>query len=432
MTPVTAALRALLRRVRPTRARHRRRRGLLPLVLLVPALGAALMAASMPAAAQQNVQRDLRDSRAKLDSIQAERAALQREMDQLQTRVRDTSRELLNIERQREVSRSALLELEFQAELLQDDVENASRAHVDTRERLATRTAQLNERLRSMYKRGRVHPVQVLLTSQSFGDLLTRYKYLNLMAMYDRMVIEEFARLGREIESHEQQLRASLQGMELLREEKAREVARLETVETQRQAAIRQFRQQESRAASRITELEREQRQLTGAIADLERRRLAEEAASAAPARTASITTRDLGSLQWPVDGNVVYRFGPDQKPGGIILKHQGIGIGAPAGTAVRAVESGLVEFAGAFPGYGSTVIVSHGGGYRTLYLYLQSIGVRVGEQLSSGQVIGTVGGEQTAEGPHIEFQVRVPAAGGSEPVDPLSWLRARATGARP
>jgi murein hydrolase activator len=385
-----------------------------------------LCSAAAPAAGQQNIQRDLRDSRTKLDSIQAERTRLQREMDQLRTRVRDASRELLNIERQRETSRSAMLELEFQTALLTESVEEVTRSHEETRLRLRQRNAAMQQRLRTIYKRGRLHSVQVLLTSTSFADLMNRYKYLHLMTMYDRRVIEDVTRLERQIAAQERELRETLQRMDLLRQEKTDEVTQLQRVEQQRQATLRQFRQQESRTASRITELEREQRQLTSAIADLERRRREEEARSATPSRPASITTRDLGTLQWPVDGNVVYRFGPDQKPNGIILKHQGIGIGAPAGTPVRSVESGVVEYASAFPGYGPTVIVSHGGGYRTLYLYLREISVRVGQQVPAGHVVGTVGGEQTAEGSHIEFQVRVPMGGASEPVDPLSWLRSR------
>ncbi|HSJ05096.1 MAG TPA: peptidoglycan DD-metalloendopeptidase family protein [Longimicrobiales bacterium] len=385
-----------------------------------------------PASAQTPVQRDLRDSRAKLDSIQAERQRLQRDMDQLQTRVRDASRELLNIERQREFSRSALLEIEFQAQLLNEDVEKATREHEATQERLRLRIRVLNERIRSIYKRGRAHTAQVLLSSSTFGDLLNRYKYLHLMALYDRMVVQEVARLERDLAAQERELRESLARVDRLREERAEELAQLERVEQQRQAALRQFRQQETRTAGRLTELEREQERLTGAIADLERRRLAEEARGATPTAVATISTRDLGTLPWPVDGSVVYRFGPDRKPDGIILKNQGIGIGAPAGTPVRAVESGVVEFAGAFPGYGPTVIISHGAGYRTLYLYLRDIGVRVGQQVAAGEHIGAVGGEQTREGAHIEFQVRVPMAGSVEPVDPLAWLRARAGGTDP
>jgi septal ring factor EnvC (AmiA/AmiB activator) len=386
----------------------------------------ALLACALPAAAQQNIQRDLRASQLKLDSIQAERYRLEREMEALRSRVRDASRELVNIEKQREVSRSALLELEFQAELLNENVTTTTTEHEQTMTRLQQRSVDRDARLREIYKRGPLHAVQVLLTAQTFGDLMSRYKYLHLMALYDRMILEDVAALERQLGTQERELRESLRALESLRQDKFAEVTQLERVERQRQTTLRQFRQQETSTANRLTELEREQTRLASAIADLERRRREEEARSAAPSQPGSITTRALGTLPWPVDGNVVYRFGPDRKPDGIVLRNQGIGIGAPAGSAVKAVESGTVEFAGAFPGYGPTVIVSHGGGYRTLYLYLKTIGVQVNQQVNAGDAIGTVGGEQSADGPHIEFQVRVPRDGSIEPVDPLAWLRAR------
>jgi septal ring factor EnvC (AmiA/AmiB activator) len=75
------------------------------------------------------------------------------------------------------------------------------------------------------------------------------------------------------------------------------------------------------------------------------------------------------------------------------------------------------------FEGYGPTVVVSHGGGYYSLYLYLKDIQVQPGATVAKGQVIGTVGGENTPEGAHVEFQIRTP---GGEAVDPLTWLRGR------
>jgi septal ring factor EnvC (AmiA/AmiB activator) len=387
----------------------------------------ALLAAPLPVAAQQNIQRDLRASQLKLDSIQAERERLQREMEALRSRVRDASRELVNIEKQREVSRSALLELEFQAELLNDNVENTSIEHEQTKMRLRQRSGDRDTRLRAIYKRGSLHAVQVLLTAQTFSDLLSRYKYLHLMALYDRMIVEDVAQLERQLSAQQLELRESQRRLESLKQDKFTEVAQLDRVERERQTTLRQFRRQETSIANWLTELEREQTRVATTITDLERRRKEEEAKSATPNQPASITTRALGTLAWPVDGDVVYRFGPDRKPNGIVLRNQGIGISAPAGTPVRAVESGTIEYAGAFPGYGPTVIVSHGAGYRTLYLYLRNIAVRVGQQVNAGDPIGTVGGEQSADGPHMEFQVRVPRDGNIEPVDPLAWLRARA-----
>jgi murein DD-endopeptidase MepM/ murein hydrolase activator NlpD len=97
----------------------------------------------------------------------------------------------------------------------------------------------------------------------------------------------------------------------------------------------------------------------------------------------------------------------------------------------VKAVEAGTVEIAGQLEGYGPSVVVGHGGGFYTLYLRLRGIAVKVGQTVAAGQVVGSVGGGATPEGPHLEFQVRTPSASGAPtPVDPLNWLRARA-GAR-
>jgi murein hydrolase activator len=390
-------------------------------------LGALLaLASAPPLAAQQNIQRELRASQMKLDSIQAERDRLTREMGALRSRVRDASRELVNIERQREVSRSALRELEFQSDLLNQNVETTSLEHEQTSVRLRERSVDRDARLREIYKRGPLHDVQVLLSAHTFGDLLSRYKYLHLMAMYDRMIVEDVAHLERQLAAQQQELRESQRQLESLKQEKFTEVTQLERVERERQSTLRQFRLQETSIGTWLTELEREQTRVASFVAGLEARRREEEARSTAPTQPA-ITTGARGTLAWPVDGNVVYRFGPDRKPDGVVLRNQGIGIGAPAGTPVKAVESGTIEFAGAFTGYGPTVIVSHGGGFRTLYLFLKSISVRTNQQVNEGDVIGTVGGEQSADGPHIEFQVRVPRDGNIEPVDPLTWLRARA-----
>jgi septal ring factor EnvC (AmiA/AmiB activator) len=121
------------------------------------------------------------------------------------------------------------------------------------------------------------------------------------------------------------------------------------------------------------------------------------------------------------VDGDLVYRFGREVRPNGTVLLWQGIGIAAATGTLVQAVEAGTVDFAGPFEGYGLTVILSHGGGFYTVYMYLEEIRVTEGRAVTVGQVVGTVGGDDTPEGPHLEFQVRTPQA-----QDPLAWLRAQ------
>jgi septal ring factor EnvC (AmiA/AmiB activator) len=109
-----------------------------------------------------------------------------------------------------------------------------------------------------------------------------------------------------------------------------------------------------------------------------------------------------------------------------MVLRWNGIGLAAPTGTPVRAVKGGRVALAGPFEGYGPTVVLSHGDGFYTLYLYLEEIGVVEGRDVVAGQVVGTVGGGDTPEGSHLEFQIRAPLQGSGSPQaqDPLQWLR--------
>ncbi|MCI0435460.1 MAG: peptidoglycan DD-metalloendopeptidase family protein [Gemmatimonadetes bacterium] len=402
-----------------------------PRLVAAPLVAFTWLTLSAPLAqAQSAVQRDLRASQLRLDSIRQERERLQREMASLQSRVRDASRDLVNVGRQRAASASALQELEFQTAILQTNVEQTSTDLEATKQALADRTEALRSRLRAIYKRGSLHTVRVLLSAESFGDLLTRYKYLQRMAQYDRIVLDDVRSMQADLASQQEELQLALAQLERLRDEKGAELARLQRLEQQGRRALSDVRRAESRTADQIEAAARDESRLVGIIERLERDRIEEErrrASGGEAAAAATISTRDLGTLGWPVDGQVIYRFGPDRKPNGITLINNGIGIAAASGTPVRAVEGGMVSHAGPFEGYGSMVMLNHGGGFYTLYMYLRSVTVREGQPVTSGQVIGLVGGEQTPEGPHLEFQVRAPLRGTMpEPVDPLTWLRSR------
>ena len=384
-----------------------------------------LLLAAAPAYAQQNT--ELRESQQRLEKIRQERQQLQQELDALKSRVRDATREAQVLARQRAASESAMRELDYQAEVINANVDSTNAELTATHLQLTNRTRALNERLRSIYKRGKLHTVRVLLSAESFGDVLRRYKYLHLLTLNDRMMVSEVKQLEANLLRQEQELRRSLQQLDNLRIEKNEELRQLEALSGRSNRSLRQFREQERATTGRLDQLAKDEARLSSVIADLERRRLSAGNAS----RTGSISTRDLGALNWPVEGNLVFRFGPERRPNGVTLRYNGIGIAAPAGTSVKAVEGGTVEVAGVLEGYGQSVVIGHGAGYYTLYLRLKSIGVRTGQRVTPGQIVGTVGGEGSPEGPHLEFQVRTPGVGGSPvAVDPLNWLRARA-GAR-
>ena len=393
----------------------------------IPALlAAALFGPSNLAGQAGDIRREILESQRRLEEVRAERELLRQEMSNLDGRVRDASGELANIERQISVSRSALGEVDFQVNAVADEIESTSRDLVVTRERLQTGAAVLNRRLRDIYKRGPLHEVRVMLGAASFSDMLTRYRYLRLVASYDRTLLERVQELESELVVENDDLQSHMSYLGHLRQAKQREVVSLRSVEERYRRALENYRAEERRAGSRLEELDSDEIRLTRLVTDLEARRIELESRTARGGAP-FVSSEDAGSLDWPVDGELIYRFGREQRPNGIVLRWNGIGIQASTGTPVRAVRSGTVVLAGPFEGYGPTVVLSHGEGFYTLYLYLEDIGVIQGRRVDAGQVVGTVGGSDTSEGPHVEFQVRAPVDGGTPQArDPLQWLRPR------
>ncbi len=377
------------------------------------------------ALAQDSLQKQIEESKTRLDQIRAERERLRNEMGQLAGQVHDETEAINNLERQIGTSSSVVAELDLQLSGVLAQVDRSTRDMLQTRDEVVFRKAVLRERLRQIYKRGPLATVQVLLGARSFTDLINRYKYLRLVALQDRLIMGQVEQLETRLSDQRELLATELDGIQRLRHEKVSEVDKLEELEEQRQRRLSRIRSRETAAQSRLSQLARDEERLRQLVVDLEAaRREAERLAGAVT--TPTLRTADLGNLAWPVQGNVVYGFGPERR-GNTTLARDGIGIGAPSGTPVHAVEAGKVAFAGRWGLYGPSIILSHGGGYYSLYLYLQNLSVGEGDDVDSGQILGGVGGGGSPEGPHIEFQILQPgSAGEPRPVDPVRWLRDR------
>jgi septal ring factor EnvC (AmiA/AmiB activator) len=394
------------------------RRALLFLTLL-------LMASVRPAHGQEEIRERIRESQQRLEQIRRERQQLTSEASQLRGQVHNVSEEIRNIEARIGSTSSLLDELDVQIAAYGEQVDLTTREMLLTRDELELRRTELRERLREIYQRGQLYAFQVLLEARSFGNLLSRYKYLHLVARYDRMLVGQVRELETKLSEQREQLASEYARLSALRMEKEREIGDLERLERQRQRRLSNVRARVSQTENRLSALETEEQRLGDLLAELDRaRREAERIAGTT--RSSSLRTSDLGQLNWPVDGTVIYRFG-ERRPD-VADSWKGLGIGAPRGTSVRAVESGEIAWAGSRGLLGQTVIIDHGGGYWSGYLYLQDVRVGVGDRVSAGTVIGHVGGdEESPEGTHIEFQIYEPdSRGDPRQVDPVRWLRGR------
>jgi murein DD-endopeptidase MepM/ murein hydrolase activator NlpD len=292
------------------------------------------------------------------------------------------------------------------------------REQTATLERLTQQHAvaqrRLEERLVQLYESNEASELEILLQAQSFSDLLEQLDYFRAIGEQDIEIADTIKRLQGEMRFAKQQTAATktdVSDATAVLAKKTEEQRAARAALLARQAALAAARESKQ---SLLVDV-RQQRQ--GDQEDLQ----AMQAASAAIASKLAGSGGGSGGggapsssgFIWPVSGPITSGFG--WRWGRM---HEGIDIGAPCGTPIRAAASGIIVYAGWMDGYGNIIVIDHGGGLGTAYAHQSAIYVG-GGPVSQGETIGAVGSTGHSTGCHLHFEVRV----NGTPVDPLGYL---------
>jgi murein DD-endopeptidase MepM/ murein hydrolase activator NlpD len=126
--------------------------------------------------------------------------------------------------------------------------------------------------------------------------------------------------------------------------------------------------------------------------------------------------TRSSGAFLWPVRGHIVASFG-SRNDG---TRNDGINIAAPKGSAVQAIDAGIVAYSGnELRGYGNLILIKHPNGWISAYAHCDQILVHRGEKVGRGEIIARVGSTGSVSEPQLHFELRR----GNHPVDPREFL---------
>jgi murein DD-endopeptidase MepM/ murein hydrolase activator NlpD len=142
-------------------------------------------------------------------------------------------------------------------------------------------------------------------------------------------------------------------------------------------------------------------------------------AGTAASQQLAAVTptvATGSGQFGWPVQGQVISKFGATADG----LRNDGINISAPAGAPVVAAADGVVAYAGnELRGFGNMILIRHANGWVTAYAHNQSLNVQKGDTVKRGQTIARVGQTGNVTAPQLHFEIRK----GTSAQDPMKYL---------
>lgn len=138
--------------------------------------------------------------------------------------------------------------------------------------------------------------------------------------------------------------------------------------------------------------------------------------ATATPEQVSAPPPRSGGRFLWPLEGEMIARFGPQ----GDGRHNDGINIAAERGAEVRAAENGVVAYAGnELRGFGNLLLIKHSDEWITAYAHNDRLLVSAGDTVSRGQVISQVGSSGSVGQPQLHFEIRK----GTRAIDPLPLL---------
>lgn len=277
----------------------------------------------------------------------------------------------------------------------------------------------MKKRIKFMYEGGNTQFLEVLLQSQSIGDLLNKAEYVSQLSSYDRDMLTEFQNTVKEVEEKEAALQEEYTELNDLQDQLAEQQDQVQTLIDSKEAQIADIQDEIKANEATLEKLKKEAE---------EAKRLREEQAAAAAAGSGG------SSYTPPSGGNVVSGNGYFTHPcpgmtyqssyfGEIrefeVGGHKGNDYAAPVGTPTYAAAAGTVLIAGWSNSAGNWVVINHGNGLVTKYMHHSSLCVSTGQYVEKGQQIGYVGSTGQSTGPHLHFQVEL----NNVPVSPDSYL---------
>ncbi|MBQ7124267.1 MAG: peptidoglycan DD-metalloendopeptidase family protein [Oscillospiraceae bacterium] len=274
------------------------------------------------------------------------------------------------------------------------------------------------ERVRAIYMTGgysdTTNSIMMLLGSGSVSEFLTRSEYLVRIAEHDQKMLEELRTELKDLDEQKKVLEEEKAALEAEKAELEAEQAELEKDLKEAKNSIHDLNAMQKEYEENFDELSAMSKKIQEEILEIYR------------SLNSSNTEYVGGEMMWPVPGYSKissyygWRFNNTDFHTGIDITGSGV-----HGAKVVAANTGTVVFTKTCPyngyayGYGTYIIVDHGGGISTLYAHLSNITVQKGDIVVMGEQIGNVGNTGWSTGAHLHFEVRTDGSA----VNPISYI---------
>ncbi len=390
---------------------------------------------------------DIEKSKQELSKIKEEITRLEKELAQKTKKEKKSLSALDNISKQNFLVNKMLVDLRTEEKQKQDQINIQIKTIEEIEREIKTLQSNYAKYVTSTYKNGSYSDWESLLNAASFQQAVIRIEYLKRFAASRKNDLIKFEKNKSDLIAAKQKLQIELEAQHKITLQKESEEKTLKQKITEERKILNEIKKDKKLLANSVNEKRKSEKKIRDLIVKLveeaERKRKAEEELkrkemlASTETKTkkeiiqteydVNLSTTSLGSfaemkgkLNWPISkGKVVRGFGESLNPKlKTLTVNYGIDIRASGDLSVKSVGEGVVSAVEWLPGYGTVLIMSHKGNFRTVYGHLSEVFVKEGDKINTGGLIGKV--SEGVDGNILHFELW----NGRQNVDPLTWLK--------
>lgn len=289
----------------------------------------------------------------------------------------------------------------------EEEIEQKS---LELEEAVATQESQyeaMKSRIRFMYERGNSLYLELLFESASFGEMLNKAEYIEMLSAYDRKMLDQYVAQAEYVALCKEGLEEEKEVLDEAKKSVEAEEASLNELISAKEQEIKAVSSDIRNKEAAIAEYEASIAAENETIAALEKA-VAEERAKLAEEQKRKY---DGGIFTWPAPSytKISDEYGNRMHPTlGVQKFHNGIDMAAPGGSPILAAYDGKVVAAAYSGSMGNYIMIDHGDSLYTIYMHASALYVSKGAEVHKGDKIAAVGSTGRSTGNHLHFSVRV------------------------
>ncbi len=373
---------------------------------------------------QRDFDEELKYQNKSIESLKKEMEDLRKKIEKMSTHEKSASKKIISLEKEISLTDRLISELTMEEEMTRESILITEKKLNHQEDELNALRERYRNRVVYAYTRGRPSDLEKMFSTVSWRQSVYRKEYLKIISDVEENIRKKINTLLINIGQDKLNLEAGLRKNISLNREKSKQKKNLKHRKSTREKELVSLNKNKVELSEYLKEKDRglkELEKLRASILEDKARFEREERIQRQQEALKSKQFAQLkGQLPWPIHGKIVTKFGRQYNPKlKTTTEYPGVDIQGKVNMPVKTILNGIVATITYLRGFGTTVIIDHGGGFYTVYSQLKSLKTHVDSEVRSGDVIAHLAESNSGNGAVLHFEIW----GDGQKLDPEKWL---------